>query len=233
MYLDEAVVTKPVEVKNNPFSDGRHKEANMTTESQQLGLPKSERIQKRTIEEGQEHCHDGAPGQDHRITAGAATDSLASVAVVTHHHPQQSILSRVGRFALHYLEMCLAMCVGGITLNVLFFLGAEQLGYTNLPERYPEFSILVIGILLAIPMAIWMRFRGHDWRSNLEMSGTSVILAILLIGAFWLGAISRSAMLEWIKALACPAMLIPMLFRLDLYTESHASHARHALPKAS
>jgi hypothetical protein len=138
---------------------------------------------------------------------------------------QQSIVSRVGHFVLHYVEMCLVMCIGGITLNILFFFGIAQLGYTNLPERYPELSILIIGILLALPMAAWMRFRGHDWRTNLEMSGTSIILAVLLIGAASLGVIPKSDMLEWIKTLACPVMLIPMLLRLDLYTGSHSQHA--------
>ena len=206
----------------------------MTTETQQLGLPKSERIRKQTHEEGQEHCYDGDSDHTHEVAGGETTDQWGSVAAVgAHHHPQQSLFSRVWHFVLHFLEMCLAMCIGGISLNVLFFAGAAQFGYTNLPERYPEFSILMIGILLAIPMAAWMRFRGHDWRSNLEMSSSSIVLAILLIGAYWLGVIPVSGMLEWIKALACPVMLIPMLFRLDLYTASHASHAQHALPRAT
>jgi hypothetical protein len=199
----------------------------MTTESKQLDLTQSERSRKQTIEEQPEHCHDGASDPAAHVVAGG------SAAVGAHHHPQQSLFSRVWHFVLHYVEMCLAMCIGGITLNVLFFMGAAQLGYTNLPERNPEFSILMIGILLAIPMAAWMRFRGHDWRSNLEMSSTSIILAILLIGAYWLGVLPKNGMLEWIKVLACPVMLIPMLLRLDLYTGDHANHAWHALPKAA
>jgi len=137
-------------------------------------------------------------------------------------------ITRTGYFIWHFVEMCLAMCIGGITLNVLFFLGAAQLGYPDLTERYPEFSILIIGILLAMPMTAWMRFRGHEWRSTLEMASTSIILAILLIGASWLGVIPKSDMLEWIKRLACLVMLIPMLFRLDLYTGHHAGHNHHA-----
>jgi len=151
-----------------------------------------------------------------------STDGLQA-----HHHQQQSVWSKVFHFVIHFVEMCLAMCIGGITLNVLFFRGAAQLGYTNLLEGYPELSILIIGILLAIPMAAWMRFRGHDWRMTLEMSATSIILAILLIGAAWLGVMPKSAMVEWIKVLACPLMLIPMLLRLDHYTVSHASHQHH------
>jgi len=207
----------------------------MTTESQQLGLPHSERIHKQTLEEQHENCHDGASGPTAQgVAGGEANNPRGSAAAVgAHHHPQQSLFSRVGHFVLHYVEMCLVMCIGGISLNALFFVGAAQLGFTNLPERYPEFSILLIGILLAIPMAAWMRFRGHDWRSNLEMSGTSIVLAILLIGAAWLGVLPKSDMLEWIKRLACPVMLIPMLVRLDLYTGHHAGHSRQASPKTA
>lgn len=205
----------------------------MATESHPLDVSQSERIRKQMIEGQPEHCHDEATNPTTYVVGGETTGYQGGASEIgAHHHPQQSVFSRVWHFGLHYLEMCVAMCVGGITLNVLFFTGAAQLGYTNLLERYPEFSILMIGILLAIPMAVWMRIRGHDWRSNLEMSTTSIILAILLIGAYWLGVISQSGMLEWIKALACPVMLIPMMFRLDLYTGSHASHARQTMPRA-
>jgi hypothetical protein len=204
----------------------------MTTKSQQLDLPKRERIRPQTREEQHEHGHDGAQGPITVVTGGETTNPLGSAAVMgATHHPQQSLLSHVWHFVRHFVEMCLAMCIGGITLNVLFFLGAAQLGYADLVGQYPEFSILMIGILLAIPMAAWMRFRGHEWRTNLEMSSTSIMLAILLIGAAWLGVIPKSGMLEWMTSLACPVMIIPMLFRLDLYTADHAAHARHALPK--
>ena len=134
------------------------------------------------------------------------------------------IVIRAGYFIRHFLEMCLAMCIGGITLNILFFLGASQVGYPNLLERFPEFSLLVIGINLALPMTAWMRFRGHDWRSTLEMASTSVILPILLIGAGWLGIVPEGSRLTLLKILACPIMIIPMLFRLGLYSAHHSSH---------
>src|SRR5919108_4887204 len=128
------------------------------------------------------------------------------------------VVARTGYFLWHFLEMCLAMCIAGITLNVLFFLGAAQIGYPNLLERFPEFSLLVIGINLALPMTAWMRFRGHEWHPTLEMASTSIILPILLIGAGWLGIVPEGSRLTLLKILACPVMLIPMLFRLDLYT---------------
>lgn len=137
-------------------------------------------------------------------------------------------ISRVGIFIWHFIEMCMVMCVGGITLNVIFFMGAAKVGYPDLFERYPVFSLIVVGTLLAVPMTAWMRFRGHEWRPTLEMASTSIILPILLIGAAWLGIIPDSSRLEWLKRLVCPVMLIPMLFRLDLYTVHHANHKPQA-----
>jgi hypothetical protein len=138
------------------------------------------------------------------------------------------VLARAGYFLLHYVEMCLAMCIGGISLNVLFFWGAAQLGYPDLFEQYPELSLLLIGVNLALPMMAWMRFRGHEWRPTLEMASTSVILALVLIGVSGLGFLSTSSMFEWLRALACPVMLVPMLLRLDLYTGHHAGHSHQA-----
>lgn len=135
--------------------------------------------------------------------------------------------TRAGYFLWHFVEMCLAMCIGGIALNVFFFWLAARLGYPNLFGRFPEFSLLMVGINLAIPMTAWMRFRGHDWRCTLEMASTSIILPILLIGAAWLNIIPDGSQLGLLKKLACPIMLIPMLLRLDLYAGHHAGHQHH------
>jgi hypothetical protein len=124
--------------------------------------------------------------------------------------------------------MCLAMCIGGIPLIVLFFLGAAKVGYPNLVEQSPELSVLVIGFILALPMTAWMRFRGHEWRSTLEMASTSIVLGIVLAGLGWLGVLPESSVFDWMTRLACPVMIIPMLFRLDHYTGSHVSHTKHS-----
>ena len=138
--------------------------------------------------------------------------------------PAYRVLVRAGYFLWHFLEMCLTMCIGGITLNVLFFWFTTRIGYPNLFERFPEFSLLIVGINLAIPMTVWMRVRGHEWRPTLEMASTSIILSILLIVAAALNIIPKESQLDLLKKLVCPAMLIPMLFRLDLYTSHHADH---------
>ena len=129
-----------------------------------------------------------------------------------------SRLSQIGHFVWHFVQMCLACCIGGFTLCLLFFGGAALIGYPNLIQQLPELSTLVIAILVALPMAAWMRFRGMEWRPTLEMAVTPIVLGVLLIGLAWLDIVPKSSLIEWLTRLACPAMLVPMLLRLDLYT---------------
>ena len=141
-------------------------------------------------------------------------------------------VARSGYFIWHLLEMCLAMCIGGVPLIMLFFIGAAKIGYPDLIEQSPELSVLVIGFILSLPMLAWMRFRGHGWRLTLEMASTTIVLGILLVGLGWLGVLAKSNLFEWMRTLACPAMLIPMLFRLNIYTAHHADHLRHPVHAA-
>lgn len=125
-------------------------------------------------------------------------------------------------FARHFLEMCVAMCVGGFVLNVLIFVaGPALLGYPDLRESAPALALLLSAFIYTAPMVAWMRFRGMPWRPIMEMSGAVVALALLLIGLAGLGIISdsdvRSLALGFCGP-ACAVMLPVMLFRLDLYT---------------
>ena len=139
------------------------------------------------------------------------------------------VVTRVWHFIRHFLEMCLAMCVGGIPLIVLFFWGVATIGYPDLLQRFPELTVLAIGWILSLPMIAWMRFRGMEWRLTLEMSITTIVLGILLVGLGWLGILPRSNLFEWMTRLACPSMLIPMFLRLDHYAgrAGHSMHAAH------
>jgi hypothetical protein len=128
---------------------------------------------------------------------------------------------RVGYFALHFLEMCLAMCIGGIPLNAAFFGVLALFGVTYSEDQLPTWAFIAIGVILATVMATWMRFRGHEWRPTLEMASTSIILAFGVIGAAGIGLIGESDRLESFTSLACPVMLVPMALRWDLYSSPH------------
>jgi hypothetical protein len=133
-------------------------------------------------------------------------------------------LAPLGRFAWHVLEMCMAMCLGAVTLNVLIWGGAALLGYTDLTHRVPELSALVIALTLSTPMGAWMQFRGHEWQHTIEMSGATLLVAVLLIAGFWLGLVSQDGLINWQMRLACPVMIAVMLLRVDFYSHSHATH---------
>jgi hypothetical protein len=133
-------------------------------------------------------------------------------------------------FARHFLEMCVAMCVGGGLLNALIFVAGPALaGYPDLREETPALAFLLIALIYLAPMVAWMRFRGMPWRPVMEMSGGVVALAVLLIGLAVFGTMSdndlRSLALGFCGP-ACVVMLPVMLLRLDLYTGRTESQAR-------
>src|SRR3712207_6517515 len=93
----------------------------------------------------------------------------------------RTLVQKVGHFLWHYLQMCLACCVGGVLLSAAFFGGAALIGYPDLVAQAPYLSTLVLAINVSIPMVAWMRFRRHEWRPTLEMAGATMGLGIVLI----------------------------------------------------
>jgi hypothetical protein len=164
---------------------------------------------------------------DTTITPPVEQQASGALSKPVHQGPP-SLLAQIGHFLWHFVQMCLACCIGGIILNVLFFGGAALIDYPDLIHRAPSLSTLVIAFFLAFPMAAWMRFRGMEWRPTLEMAAVPIVLGVLLIGLAWLDIVPKSSLIEWLTRLVCPAMLIPMLFRLDLYTGRKDHHAQAA-----
>ena len=151
--------------------------------------------------------------------------------------PTPSPARQVWNFTRHFLEMCIAMCVGGGALNALVFVvGPAQLGYPDLRTTAPELALLLIACLYTLPMAAWMRFRGMAWRPVLEMSGATVALALVLIVLAALDVLSPGDLHQWALAFcgpACVVMLPVMLLRLDMYTGRAGEHADRRAPAAS
>ena len=139
------------------------------------------------------------------------------------------LISGTGYFLLHFLEMCVVMCAAGLaTLSAFLRWAGPVIGYPEFKKQFPELSTLLLALWLTVIMIIWMRFRRHEWRPTLEMAGTSIISLPLVFGAAWLGVIPNSRLFGLECGVACALMLVPMLFRLDHYTGSHASHQNHA-----
>ena len=139
--------------------------------------------------------------------------------------PIAAPIVRAGYFLLHYLEMCIVMCAAGLAaLSALLRWASPLLGFSSLKAQLPELTTLLLAVWLTAVMILWMRFRGHDWRSTLEMASTSVVSFPLLIGAASLGLIARGELFGLECGLACVFMVVPMLLRLDHYAGPHAAH---------
>jgi hypothetical protein len=145
-----------------------------------------------------------------------ASGSVVRKARVAH------VVGPAGRFALHLMEMCMVMCAGAAVLSLLFFGAAGLLGYTDLPRTAPELVVLVIAVNLSVPMLAWMRYRGMGWQPTLEMAGSTMVVGLVLIPAYWMELIARTSLVEVQVSLACPVMLAVMLVRFRLYSGSHS-----------
>lgn len=129
-------------------------------------------------------------------------------------------LKHVGRFALHFAEMCVPMCIGFAVGDVLFFWLASLAGYSKPFSELPYLSVLVVTVSMTAPMTAWMLYRGMPQRAIAEMSAAMPIVAIVLVCLSWLGVLPKDGLALLEHALMMPAMLIPMLLRLDYYSGS-------------
>lgn len=131
----------------------------------------------------------------------------------------------IGRFGLHLVEMCMVMCAGAAALSLLFFGAASVLGYNDLQQTAPELVVLVIALNLSVPMLAWMRYRRMAWQPTLEMAGSTMVVGLALIAAYWMDLIAKTNLVEVQTSLACPMMLAVMLVRFRLYSGGHAAHS--------
>lgn len=122
-----------------------------------------------------------------------------------------------GRFALHYLEMIIAMFVGMFALAPLWSLAGVDLSY----DRDPELAYLLMAFNMSVGMAVLMRFRGHVWPSTLEMCAAMFLPAIPLFPLLWLGAIDGTGVMAVGHVAMFPLMLAAMFHRVDEYAHAH------------
>jgi hypothetical protein len=133
---------------------------------------------------------------------------------------------RLGRFALHFLEMCAPMCVGFAAGDLVYFWAANRFGYAEPFSELPELSVLVVTFSMTAPMVVWMRYRGMPRRAIAEMGAAMPLLAVALLALGWLSVLPMGELPLWEHGLMMPAMLVPMFLRLDLYTAKHGAPGR-------
>ena len=159
-----------------------------------------------------------------------ATSSRSQVQAVT--TPEFSRRRQVGHFVVHYFEMCLPMCVGFAVGDLVYFWAAGLFGSSHPFSELPELSVLVVTFTMTAPMAAWMLFRGMPRRPTAEMAAAMPSLALVLLILGWVAILPKADLALSEHGLMMPVMLIPMFFRIDLYTgrTGHTMHRRIRRP---
>jgi hypothetical protein len=113
-------------------------------------------------------------------------------------------------FACHYLEMVAVMVLGMVVLGPPLDAGLGLLGAQ--PDTWrdttPELSLLTMAVTMTVPMAAWMRVRGHGWRSTLEMSAAMLVPTAAAVAVL---AVDATDAVEAVFALEHTAMFVAML----------------------
>ena len=144
--------------------------------------------------------------------------------------PRATTISRrrqTAHFLRHYVEMCAPMCIGFAVGDLVYLWATGQFGYSEPFSQLPELSVLVVTFTMTAPMAAWMLFRGMARRATAEMSAVMPVLAVALLALGWLAIVPKGDLALLEHGLMMPAMLVPMLFRLDLYTGRTGHAGRH------
>jgi flagellar biosynthetic protein FliP len=144
---------------------------------------------------------------------------------------------QVGRFALHFVEMAVAMAAGMVALGALSGLVLEPAGFQWLTAAHPETHLLAMAVFMAAPMVAWMRLRGHGWQHGAEMTAAMIVPALLAIAVCAAGLLPRTEMMTFGHTLMWVAMLGVMFLHWSHYAgvkrEHHMETAQPATPVAA
>jgi hypothetical protein len=129
------------------------------------------------------------------------------------------------RFLRHYLEMIMAMVVGMVVLGVAEAMLLDRVGWAETPAR-PETDALIMATNMIVPMAAWMRFRGHRWGAIAEMAVAMYLPFVALFAPLWLGVLSPTGLMVLGHVLMLFAMAAVMWRRRDEYASHHHKKAQ-------
>jgi hypothetical protein len=127
---------------------------------------------------------------------------------------------RTRTFVRHLLEMTVAMMLGMAILGMVFrevHVALFGTGFDNAWHDHTELAVFAMTFNMTLPMVLWMHHRGHSWQRGGEMAAAMMLLALVLLGLFWVGVISAHVVLPLEMALMIPAMIGAMAFRFEEY----------------
>jgi hypothetical protein len=126
------------------------------------------------------------------------------------------------RFLRHLLEMIVAMAVGMAGFGLLLWAFGEPPGYDH-----PLVEHGLMSIAMAVPMVIWMRYRGHTWFEGAGMTAAMILPVLLLVVPVEFDLpvprVSEASLMMVTHVGMLAGMVAWMIVRRDRYT--HGSHA--------
>jgi hypothetical protein len=119
-------------------------------------------------------------------------------------------------FVRHYVEMVIAMFLGMAVLGVPagWAMSPLSTSWSELHASAPALMLLGMAVTMTVPMVAWMRYRGHSWRANTEMSAAMFLptfAVIALLGGGVVEDIGALLLIEHVAMLL--SMLAAMLLR--------------------
>jgi len=138
-------------------------------------------------------------------------------------------MRNVRSLALHYVQMVVVMLVGMMLLWPLWMLataGADD----GTAVRAVEAESLAMATMMALPMAAWMRFRGHGWTSTLEMSTAMYVGFLATFPFLWAGELDADGVMMVGHVSMLALMLVAMVRRREEYADGCHADARGAEP---
>ena len=133
-----------------------------------------------------------------------------------------TVLNR--HFARHYLEMVVVMFLGMAVLWLPAGWGLESVGssWADLQDEAPAAMLLLMAATMTVPMAAWMRLRGHGWRPTNEMSASMIVPTLAVIALHGVGLITDVGTMLAVEHVAMLAgMFAVMLLRPEEYSQHH------------
>jgi hypothetical protein len=120
------------------------------------------------------------------------------------------------KFALHFVEMVVAMAVGMVVLHPVWMFVLDAVGAAGLMHN-PYSGALIMATNMTVAMCAWMKVRGHRWRPIAEMGAAMYGPFLVLFVPLALGLIDKGALMLWGHLLMLPAMAAAMLLRPHEY----------------
>jgi hypothetical protein len=134
----------------------------------------------------------------------------------------------VRHFVRHYVEMVVAMFLGMAVLGVPagWAMGPLGTSWDELHANAPAAMLFGMAVTMTAPMVAWMRYRGHGWRANAEMSASMFLPTFAVIGLLWGGLVEDIGVLLVVEHVAMLlSMLAAMLLRSAEYTRGMRADA--------